>query len=184
MIFRETKLQGAFIVEPEKFEDERGFFAHSWSEREFAQRGLDSRLVECSISFNRKRGTLRGMHYQAAPHAQVKLVRCTMGSIYDVIIDLRAESSTFREWVGVELTAENRLMLYVPAGFAHGFETMEDDSEVFYQMSSPYVSQSGCGVRWNDPAFAIEWAQPENVTMNERDRSYADFDPSKAHSES
>jgi dTDP-4-dehydrorhamnose 3,5-epimerase len=175
MIFRETKLEGAFIVELEKFEDERGFFAHSWSEREFAQQGLETRLVECSISFNRKRGTLRGMHYQAAPHGQVKLVRCTRGSIYDVIIDLRTGSPTFKQWVGVELTAANRLMLYIPRDFAHGFQTLGDDTEVFYQMSAVYAPESGRGVRWNDAAFGIDWPEPENIIINERDKSYRDY---------
>jgi dTDP-4-dehydrorhamnose 3,5-epimerase len=175
MIFRETRLDGAFIVEPKKFEDERGFFAHSWSEREFAEHGLDSRLAECSISFNRKRGTLRGMHYQAAPHGQVKLVRCTMGSIYDVIIDLRAGSPTFKQWIGVELTAENRLMLYIPKNFAHGFQTLADDTEVFYQMSDVYIRESEAGVRWNDPAFCIAWPEATKVVLNNRDRIYPDF---------
>jgi dTDP-4-dehydrorhamnose 3,5-epimerase len=173
MIFRETKLEGAFVVEPKKFEDERGFFAHSWSQREFAERGLDSRLVECSISFNRKRGTLRGMHYQAAPHGQVKLVRCTMGSIYDVIVDLRAGSPTFKQWVGLELTAANRLMLYIPKDFAHGFQTLEDETEVFYQMSAVYAPESGRGVRWNDPAFGIVWPQVSDIIINSRDESYS-----------
>jgi dTDP-4-dehydrorhamnose 3,5-epimerase len=162
-------------VEPKKFEDKRGFFAHSWSQREFAERGLDSRLAECSISFNRKRGTLRGMHYQAAPHGQVKLVRCTMGSIYDVIIDLRAGSPTFKRWIGVELTAANRLMLYVPKDFAHGFQTLDDSTEVFYQMSDVYVPESGRGVRWNDPAFGVSWPGA-GVVINERDGTYPDFD--------
>jgi len=175
MIFKETKLQGAFIVEPKKFEDERGFFAHSWSEREFTQRGLDPRLVECSISFNRQRGTLRGMHYQAAPHGQVKIVRCTMGSIYDVIIDLRTGSPTFKQWVGIELTSENRRMLYIPTDFAHGFQTLQDDTEVFYQMSAPYAPESGRGVRWNDSAFAIDWPQRADIIINARDGSYPDF---------
>jgi dTDP-4-dehydrorhamnose 3,5-epimerase len=175
MTFRETKLSGAFIIELKKFEDERGFFAHSWSEKEFAARGLDSHLVECSISFNRKRGTLRGMHYQAAPHGQVKIVRCTMGSIYDVIIDLRAGSPTFKQWFGVELAAGNHRMLYIPKDFAHGFQTLEDATEVFYQMSDVYAPESGRGVRWNDSAFNISW--PGSVSIiNERDRSYADFE--------
>jgi dTDP-4-dehydrorhamnose 3,5-epimerase len=174
MIFKETKLQGAFIVEPDRFEDERGFFAHSWSEREFAEHELDSRVVECSISFNRKRGTLRGMHYQTAPHGQVKLVRCTMGSVYDVIIDLRKGSPTFKQWVGVELSAENRRMLYVPKGFAHGFQTLEDETEVFYQMSDVYAPESGNGVRWDDPAFRIQWPEGER-TILERDRNFPDF---------
>lgn len=162
-------------MEPEKFEDERGFFAHSWSEREFALRGLPSRLVECSISFNRKRGTLRGMHYQAAPHGQVKLVRCTMGSIYDVIIDLRPGSPTFKQWVGVELAAGNHRMLYIPKDFAHGFQTLENKTEVFYQMSDVYAPESARGVRWNDPAFGIAWPAARNRIINERDGTYPDF---------
>ena len=176
MIFRETNLAGAFLVELEKFEDDRGFFARSWSEQEFAERGLDSCLAECNISFNKERGTLRGMHYQAAPHGQVKLVRCTRGSIYDVIIDLRPGSPTFKQWAGVELSAENCHMLYIPKDFGHGFQTLVDDTEVFYQMSDVYTPESGRGVRWNDPAFGVLWPLPRNVIMNERDRSYADFD--------
>ena len=175
MVFNETKLKGAFTIELERFEDERGFFAHSWSAERFAERGLISRFVECSISFNKKRGTLRGMHYQAAPHGQAKIVRCTMGSIYDVIIDLRTGSPTFRRWVGVDLTAANRRMLYVPKEFAHGFQTLEDDTETFYQMSDIYVPESGRGVRWNDPAFGIAWPEVEERIINERDRDYPDF---------
>lgn len=174
MIFTETKLAGAFVVEPERFEDERGFFARSWSQKEFAERGLALHLVECDISFNKKRGTLRGMHYQVAPHGQAKLVRCTMGAIYDVIIDLRSGSSTFRQWTSVELTARNHLMLYIPKGFAHGFQTLEDDTEVFYQMSDVYVSKSSSGVRWNDRAFAIEWPSDERIIIA-RDREYPNF---------
>ena len=177
MIFSQTKLAGAFIVEPEKFEDERGFFAHSWSKKEFAARGLDSDLVECSISFNRKRGTLRGMHYQAAPHGQVKLLRCTMGAIYDVIIDLRTGSPTFKQWLGLELSAINRVMLYIPRDFAHGFQTLEDETEVFYQMSNVYRPESGRGVRWDDPAFGIEWPESAATIINERDKNYPDFVP-------
>jgi dTDP-4-dehydrorhamnose 3,5-epimerase len=174
MILTETKLKGAFVVELERFEDERGFFALSWSQKDFAARGLDAELAECNVSFNRKKGTLRGMHYQDAPHGQVKLVRCTMGAIFDVIIDLRPDSQTRSQWVGVELTASNHKALYVPKGFAHGFQTLEDDSEVLYQMSTPYVAGSGRGVRWNDPAFGIEW--PEDVrTIIARDMEYADF---------
>jgi dTDP-4-dehydrorhamnose 3,5-epimerase len=176
MIFRETKLSGAFVVEPERFEDERGFFARSWSAREFAERGLDPALAECNVSFNRRAGTLRGMHYQAAPHAQAKLVRCPRGRIYDVIIDLRPESETFRRWVGVELSAENGAMLYVPEGFAHGFQTLADDTEVFYQMSAYYEAASGRGVRWDDPAFGVEWPEAGERIMNARDRDYPDFE--------
>jgi len=175
VIFKETKLKGAFIVELEKFADERGFFALSWSRDEFARRGLESQFAECNVSFNHQQGTLRGMHYQEAPHGQAKVVRCTSGSIYDVIIDLRADSPTFKQWVGVELSAGNRLMLYVPKDFAHGFQTLEDETEVFYQMSSPYVPDSGRGVRWNDPAFGIDWPAPEAKIINERDQNYSDF---------
>jgi dTDP-4-dehydrorhamnose 3,5-epimerase len=175
MNFKETELEGAFIVEPAICEDERGFFARSWSQDEFADRGLDSRLVECNISFNKKKGTLRGMHYQAAPFGEAKLVRCTAGAIFDVIIDIRPQSPTFKRWVGFELTARNRFMLYVPAEFAHGFLTLEDETEVFYQMSEVYAPDSARGARWNDPAFDISWPGAA-VTINERDRTYPDFE--------
>lgn len=171
MIFQETKLAGAFVIELEKFEDERGFFARSWSEREFAERDLEPRLAECNVSFNPKRGTLRGLHYQTSPHGQAKVVRCTMGAIFDVIVDLRPKSSTFKQWVSVELTARNHRMLYVPKDFAHGFQTLEDDTEVFYQMSHPYAAPAGCGVRWDDPALAIHW--PLSVTViSKKDRRF------------
>jgi dTDP-4-dehydrorhamnose 3,5-epimerase len=174
MIFTETKLKGAVVIELEKFEDERGFFALSWSADAFAARGLEASFVECNVSFNRKKGTLRGMHYQEPPHGQVKLVRCTMGAIFDVIIDLRPESATFKQWVGTELTANNRKALHIPKGFAHGFQTLEDQSEVLYQMSAPFVAGSDRGVRWNDPAFGIEWPE-DNRTVIARDMEYADF---------
>ncbi|HEY0077456.1 MAG TPA: dTDP-4-dehydrorhamnose 3,5-epimerase [Pyrinomonadaceae bacterium] len=176
MIFKETKLKGAYVVEPERFGDERGFFARSWSAREFAAEGLDARMVECNISFNKRRGTLRGMHFQAAPHAQAKVVRCTLGAVFDCIVDLRPDSETFKRWFALELSAENRLMLYVPEGFAHGFQTLEDDSEVFYQMSQYYAQESGRGVRWDDPAFRIEWPPTEERIIIARDREYPDFD--------
>ena len=174
MIFKETKLKGAFLIELEKLRDERGFFALSFSAEEFAARGLESRFVQCNLSFNQKKGTLRGMHYQQAPYGQAKLVRCTRGAIFDVIIDLRPSSPTFKQWVGAELTAENQLALYVPREFAHGFQTLDDSSEVFYQMSDPFVPASGAGVRWDDPAFAIEWPTTTRV-INARDAAYADF---------
>lgn len=175
MRFEETKLRGAYLIEMERLEDERGFFARTWCEQEFAERGLESRIVQCNTSFNRKRGTLRGMHYQVAPDAEVKLVRCTMGAIYDVIVDLRTDSSTFKQWVGVELTAENRTMLYIPEGFAHGFQTLSDGAEVFYQMSSYYAPESARGVRWNDPAFGIEWPAAAARIISERDLNHPDF---------
>jgi len=157
MIFRETTLKGAFVIEIEKFEDKRGFFARAWCQKEVEANGLVSRVVQTNISFNKKRGTLRGMHYQVAPYEQVKLVRCTRGVIYDVIIDLRPDSPTFRKWTGVELTAENYTMLYVPENFAHGFQTLEDNTEVTYQVSQFYSPESERGVRYDDPALGIEW---------------------------
>ena len=181
MIFNETKLSGVFLIEPERLEDERGFFALSWSAAEFARRSLDSQLAECNISVNNKKSTLRGMHYQADPHGQTKLVRCTMGAVYDVVIDLRASSPTFKQWVGVELSAQNHLMIYIPKGFAHGFQTLEDNSEVFYQMSDPYMPHISQGVRWNDPAFNIKWPPGERI-INERDRSWPDFQPARGNS--
>jgi len=175
MIFKGLKLEGAFLIEPERHEDDRGFFALTWSQAEIDARGLEPRVVECNVSFNCRRGTLRGMHYQAAPHGQVKIVRCTTGAIYDVIIDLRAGSATFKQWVGVELTARNGNMLYIPKDFAHGFQTLADDTEVFYQMSEVYIPESGRGVRWNDPAFGVTWPRLERIIINDRDKSFPDF---------
>lgn len=175
MIFTETQLAGAFIIDLEKLEDNRGFFARSWSVKEFGERGLESRLAECNISFNHKKDTLRGMHYQASPHGQTKIVRCTMGSVYDVIIDLRPTSPTFKHWIGVELTARNRRMLYIPKDFAHGFQTLDDETEIFYEMSEPYAPGSGRGVRWNDSAFGITWPEARAAITNQRDNTYPDF---------
>jgi len=174
MLVTETKLKGVFILEPEKLADGRGFFARSWSRREFSALGLDEELVECNISFNKAKGTLRGMHYQTVPNGQTKIVRCTQGALYDVVIDLRPDSSTFKQWLSVELTAQNHLMLYVPKECAHGFQTLRDNTEVLYQMSSYYVPESGRGVRWNDPAFSIEWPEDER-TIIARDQEYPDF---------
>jgi dTDP-4-dehydrorhamnose 3,5-epimerase len=155
-------------------EDERGFFARSFCAREFEARGLDPRVAQCNISFNRRRGTLRGLHFQRSPHAEAKLVRCTHGAVYDVVIDLRPDSPRFLTHFGVELSASNRKMIYVPEGFAHGFQTLEDDTEVFYQMSVPFFPEAAGGVRWNDPAFAIEWPL-EVSAISEGDRSHPDF---------
>jgi dTDP-4-dehydrorhamnose 3,5-epimerase len=174
LIFTESPLKGAFIVEPERLEDARGFFARTWCEREADIYGLNTRLVQCSISFNIRKGTLRGLHYQASPHQEAKLVRCTMGSLYDVIVDLRRDSPTFKTHFGIVLNAKNRRMLYVPEGFAHGFQTLEDSTEVFYQMSEFYAPASARGVRWDDPAFDITWPPADRV-INARDRSYPDF---------
>ncbi len=174
MIFTETILKGAFLIEPERLEDERGFFARTWCQREFEQHGLRPRWVQCSISYNKKRGTLRGMHYQATPHEEIKLVRCSRGAIYDVIIDLRPQSPTFKKHVAAELSAENRKMFYIPEGLAHGFQTLEDDCEVFYQISEFYEASRARGVRWNDLAFGINWPEPVRV-ISGRDRNYPDF---------
>jgi dTDP-4-dehydrorhamnose 3,5-epimerase len=176
MIFKETKLSGAFIIAPDVFDDERGLFGLTWSRKEFAEHNLDSRIEECNVSFNKRRGTLRGMHFQAAPFAQAKLVRVTAGGIYDVIVDLRPESTTFKDWVGLELTAPNRLMLYVPIGLAHGFQTLEDDTEVLYQMSEIYAPETARGVRWDDPSFGIDWPSADRRIISDRDRNYPDFD--------
>lgn len=177
MIFSETKLKGAFVIELEPHYDERGFFSRSWCQREFREHGLHPDLVQCSISFNQHRGTLRGMHLQIQPFREAKLVRCTRGAICDVIIDLRSGSETYLHWVGVELSADNRRALYVPEGFAHGFQTLEDETEVFYQMSEFYAPECSWGVRWNDPAFAIKWPLPVSV-ISAKDSHLPDFDPS------
>jgi dTDP-4-dehydrorhamnose 3,5-epimerase len=174
MRFVESNLAGAFLIEPERNEDERGFFARTWSQREFQGHGINADLVECNISFNRKKGTLRGLHYQLAPNAQAKLVRCTMGSIFDVIVDLRKYSPTFRQWISVQLSADNRAMLFIPEGIAHGFQTLADDTEVFYQMSRYYSPESSRGLRWDDPAFGISWPEDTRV-INARDRQYPNF---------
>jgi dTDP-4-dehydrorhamnose 3,5-epimerase len=172
--FDETTLNGAFLIESDRIEDERGFFARTFCRREFDARGLNSKLVQCSVSFNRKRGTLRGMHYQIAPNAETKLVRCTRGAIYDVIVDLRPGSRTFRRWFGIELTADNQRTLYIPEGVAHGFQTLQDDTEVFYQMSEFYSPEYASGVRWNDPAFAIKWPIA-NPVISARDQTHSEF---------
>ena len=172
--FNETRLKGAFVVEPERFNDERGFFARSFCQREFDEHGLESRLVQCNVSQNVLQGTVRGMHMQRPPHGEVKLVRCTRGSLYDVIIDFREDSPTYLEHVGVELTAQNYRMLYIPLGFAHGFMTLEDDTEIFYQMSEFYAPGHAAGYRWNDPVFRIKWPSKVRV-ISQRDRDYPDF---------
>lgn len=175
MLFTETILKGAYLIEPEKLEDERGFFARSFCVSEFEKHGLNPRLVQCNISYNIKKGTLRGMHYQKAPYAEAKLVRCTRGAIYDVIVDLRPDSPCFKMNVGIRLDESNRIMLYIPEGFAHGFITLEDDSEVFYQMSEFYSPQHAAGFRWNDPFFSIQWPI-EAAVISERDKTYPDFE--------
>ncbi len=176
MEFVELPLAGAYLLKLEPRVDERGFFSRAFCVREFEQHGLNPRVTQCNLSYNHKRATLRGMHYQLAPHAEVKLVRCTAGVIYDVIIDLRCNSPTYLKWYGVELSAENRLQLYVPEGFAHGYITLTDNAEVFYQVSEFYHPESERGVRWNDPLFKIDWPlKPEVISA--KDANYPDFQP-------
>jgi dTDP-4-dehydrorhamnose 3,5-epimerase len=177
MLFRETRLKGAYEIELELHPDERGSFARTYCWREFEAHGLNPRVVQCNVSCNRKRGTLRGMHFQAAPNEEAKLIRCLRGALYDVIVDLRPDSPTLRQWTAVELSARPGHpsgMLYVPAGFAHGFQTLEDDTEIFYQMSEFYAPEAARGFRWNDPVFAIDWPEPVRV-ISDRDRGYPDF---------
>jgi len=175
MKFSPTKLPGVWIVDLEKHDDERGFFARSWCQQEFEQHGLNPRLVQCSVSFNHKKGTLRGMHYQIAPHEEAKLVRCTRGAIYDVAVDLRPASPTRKQWLGVELTAENGRALYISEGFAHGFQTLADNAEVFYQMSEFYHPESARGVRWDDPQLAIRWPVADKI-ISPRDQALPGLD--------
>lgn len=175
MKFISTILQGAYIIDAEPMYDLRGFFARSWCAKQFEAHGLEANLSQCSISYNNKTGTLRGMHYQANPHAEAKLVRCTAGAIYDVIIDLRPTSQTFKAWISLELTAENRRMIYVPKGFAHGFQSLKDNSEVFYQVSEFYYPELSLNVRWDDPAFGIKWPEVDCRIISDRDLSYPDF---------
>lgn len=174
MIFKPTELPGAYVIEPERHADMRGHFARTYCEKEFADHGLEPRVVQCSVSFNRRKGTLRGMHYQAAPFEEVKVVRCNRGSIYDVIIDLRPDSTAYKKWLAVQLDQENGKMLYIPPGFAHGFQTLADDTEVFYQMSQVFSPEHARGVRWNDPAFSIAWPEDERIILD-RDAKYPDF---------
>ncbi len=174
MKFEETPLRGAFVIDIEPIADERGFFARSFCTQELEARGLCSEVAQCSISYNRRRGTLRGLHLQQPPHGEVKLVRCTSGSIYDVIVDLRPDSPTFTRHFSIELSARNHRALYVPEGCAHGFQSLEDDTEVFYQISRGFAAHAATGFRWNDPAFAIEWPLAVSV-ISDRDRSFPDF---------
>jgi len=177
MIFLETPLREAYVIEVEKNEDERGFFARSWCAREFAAKGLDHNLVQCNVSFNKRKGALRGLHYQTPPHAEVKLVRCTKGSLFDVIVDLRKDSPTFLKWFTVELTATNHRMLYIPKLFAHGFQTLEDDTEIFYQMSEFYEPAASKGLAWNDPKLGINWPDACR-TMSQKDQAYPNLEVS------
>src|SRR5262249_49065780 len=171
MRFVPSPLPGAIIVELEPQSDERGFFARSWCQTEFEAHGLNPRIVQCNVAFNRKKGTLRGMHYQVPPHAECKLVRCTAGAIYDVLVDCRDGSATRYFWFGIELAAENRRIVYVPEGFAHGYQSLVDNSEVFYQVSQSYEKDAQRGLRWDDPAISIRWPLKDPI-LSEQDKSF------------
>lgn len=176
MKFIPTRLAGVFIIELERLADERGFFARSFCRDDFVRHGLATEFVQCNVSFNRSRGTLRGLHYQASPHAEAKLVRCTRGAIYDVVVDIRVKSNTYREWLTTELSADNYRMIYIPEGCAHGFQTLRDSAEVFYQMSVAYQPDAARGIRYNDSALGIRWPLA-NPTLSARDAAYPDFEP-------
>jgi dTDP-4-dehydrorhamnose 3,5-epimerase len=174
VIFRRIQLAGAYVIEQERHEDFRGHFARIFCEREFAEHGLETRVAQCSVSFNRRKGTLRGMHYQTSPFEEAKLLRCNRGAIYDVIVDLRRGSPTFKKYFAIELDEQHGSMLYIPTGFAHGFQTLADDTEIFYQMSQFYSPDHARGVRWDDPAFDIPWPSHERFILD-RDQNYPDF---------
>ena len=175
MRFLSTELPGVFVIEPEPRADDRGLFARTFCREEFAAHGLCTEWVQCSASFNTRAGTLRGMHWQCAPHEEVKLVRCTAGAAFDVVVDLRTDSPTFRKWVAVEITASNRKAVYIPGGCAHGFQTLVDGTELFYQMSAFYVPEAACGARWDDPALGIVWPVCEKRVIAARDLSFPDL---------
>lgn len=177
MIFTETKVAGAFIIDLETRSDERGFFARAFCRREFEARGLNPEVAQCNLSLSASAGTLRGMHFQLPPHEEAKLVRCTQGALYDVALDLRPESPSYLQWVGVELTAENRRMLYVPEGCAHGFQTLLTDTEAFYQVSAAYAPEAERGFRWDDKAFGIVWPDAAERTISEKDEHWPDYEP-------
>lgn len=174
MRFIASGLPGAYVIEPDLISDARGFFARTYCRDEFESKGLNPNLAQCNVSYNTRRGTLRGMHYQVSPHPEAKLVRCTHGAMFDVVVDLRPDSATFRKWFGVELTSVNRKAVYVPEGFAHGFLTLTDDTEVLYHMSEFFHAECASGIRWDDPVFSIQWPGDVKV-ISERDRNYRDF---------
>ena len=174
MILTETRLDGAFTIDLQPIEDERGFFARTWCRQEFSDHGLNAEVAQVNIGYSRRSGTLRGMHFQDQPHAEVKVVRCTRGLVYDVIIDLRPTSPTFKRWLAIELSAENHRVLYVPEGVAHGYQTLVDDTEICYQTSRPYTAAAARGVRYDDPAFGVEWALPVSV-ISKADETWPDF---------
>ncbi len=176
MIFKETQFESVYIVELEKHADSRGFFARTWCRNEFEARGLNTQLLQSNIAFSKSRGTLRGLHYQEKPYAEVKLIRCLRGSVYDVIVDLRPESETYKHWLATELTGDDYKMIYVPEGFAHGYQTLEDNTEIFYQVSQMYTPEFERGIRFNDPAFMIQW--PDDIRIiSDKDLNWKDYLP-------
>lgn len=177
MIFTETHLKDAYIIDLKKIEDDRGFFARAYCQKEFAEHGIELNWAQANLANSKKRGTLRGLHFQKAPYAEAKLMRCIRGAIYDVIVDLRPDSPSYMQWLGVELTAENRRALFVPEGFAHGYLVLEDDSDTFYPTSQFYTPDAEAGVRWNDPAFGIEWPFTDDLIITDKDQSWPDYEP-------
>ena len=177
MIFTETHLKDAYIIDLKKIEDDRGFFARAYCQKEFAEHGIELDWAQANLANSKKRGTLRGLHYQKAPYAEAKLMRCIRGAIYDVIVDLRPDSPSYMQWLGVELTADNRRALFIPEGFAHGYLVLEDDSDTFYPTSQFYTPGAEAGVRWNDPAFGIEWPFTDGLIITEKDQSWPDYEP-------
>jgi dTDP-4-dehydrorhamnose 3,5-epimerase len=175
MIVTETELPDAYVIDLEPVEDPRGFFARAWSDEELTELGLETRIAQCNISLTKRTGTVRGMHFQRPPHEEAKFVRCTAGGLYDVIVDLRSDSAAFRRWIGLELSQENRRTLYVPRGFAHGFQTLADDTEVSYMISEAYAPESADGVRWDDPAIGIVWPLADPTEISDKDRNWPDF---------
>lgn len=175
LLFEPTSLDGAWLVDLERLEDERGFFARAWCQQEFETRGLVADVVQANVAYSGRKGTIRGMHYQIAPFEESKIVRCIRGAIWDVIIDMRPDSDTYRQWFGVELSAENRRQLYIPKGFAHGYQTLADDCEVFYLVSEFYSRDAERGIRWNDPHFAIAWPVLDSIDVSAKDQSWPDF---------
>jgi dTDP-4-dehydrorhamnose 3,5-epimerase len=176
--FVPTSVAGVYLIEQDRHADDRGFFARTWCAEEFVQAGLEAALVQCSVSYNHRKGTLRGLHYQAPPFAEVKVVRCTRGALYDVAVDLRPDSASFRRWVGVELSEDDGRALYIPRGFAHGFYALCDATEVAYQISAPFRPEAARGIRWNDPLLGVGWPGPVQV-IAPRDRDYPDADPAR-----
>jgi len=175
MKFSSVNVEGVFVVELAPAADDRGFFARAFCEKEFMEHGIDVRLIQANISYNRQRGILRGLHWQVSPYEEAKLVRCIKGSIFDVVVDVRPESRTYKNWYGIDLTSTNRQALFIPGGCAHGYQVLEDDTEVFYQVSAPYVQEAEKGARWNDPSFGIEWPINEGVILSPKDRGWDDF---------